>query len=1029
MLVRKTVTALFCDVVTSTELGSRFDPERWRAVMSRFFDEMRVVVERHGGTVEKFVGDEVMAVFGVPVVHADDALRAVRAAAEMRERLEALNDEFEAMWGARLRVRIGIDTGEVVAGDPSTGSSFVTGDAVVLAKRLQQAAGPGQIVIGAATYRLVRDAIRAERLEPVSVKGKSDPVAPFVVEHVEAGAFGLTRRLDTPLVGREHELRRLHALFEEAAEARSARLCTVLGAAGIGKTRLAGELLTLLGGRATVLTGRCLAYGEGITFWPLAEIVRSLDLEAVLAGSDDAEAVAERVRATIGASSTGMAGAEMFWAVRRLVEAVARPRPLVVILEDIHWAEPTFLDLIEYLAGWLREAPVLVLCLARHDLLEFRPSWATPRANAQIVTLGPLSATEADALLETLRGETELDPDSRARIANAAEGNPLFVEQMVAMVAGAGGAEHAVRVPPSIQALLAERLDRLDAGERAAIERAAVVGKDFPRGAVVELADSGQRADLDRQLMSLVRKELIEPDASRFEREDGFRFRHALIRDAAYEGIPKEVRARLHAQLADWIEAHRRERAPEFEEIGGYHLEQAYWLREELGPLDDVARELARRAGTRLASAGRRALARDDVPAAVSLLERAVRLAEAQDRHRPALLVDLASALMKAGEFARAGALVDEAVEAARHVGDRRVEVRAAVERQFLRSFTAPDGAAQENARIAEEVIPELGRFDDHVGLAKAWRLLSEAHVIACRWQARADALEHALAHARLVPEARSEVGAIVALLAQALHYGPTPVPEAIARCRALRVDADGDPALQAGLDTTLAGLLAMEGEFDEARRLYADAVRVYEELGLRFRRAVRTLVGAEIESLAGDLAAAERELRLGYETLAGMGESGVRGAVAAFLADVLLARGDLEAAERFVAISADATENDDVAARVLQHSVLACVRTRRGEPDQAEGLALEAVERAESTDFLSLKARALEAAAEVHAARGWDDEAEESLERARRLHAEKGNLTAVERLSSALARGASRDSNGAISSPTPSPGGRDAAG
>jgi class 3 adenylate cyclase/tetratricopeptide (TPR) repeat protein len=1029
VLVRKTVTVLFCDVVTSTAHGERLDPESWRRVMSRFFDAMRAVIERHGGTVEKFIGDEVMAVFGVPTVHEDDAMRAVRAAAEMRDRLEELNEELEASWGVRLQTRIGVNTGEVVAGDPATGSTFVTGDAVNVGKRLEQAAEPGEILIGKATYPLVRDAVSAGPLESIPAKGKSQPVAPFRLEHVEAGAAGLARRLDTPLVGRAEELAKLRSVFDAAVTGRACHLCTVLGTAGIGKSRLAGELLASLGDHATAVTGRCLPYGEGITFWPLRQIVDGLDLEAVLAGTDDAESIAARVRGTVGASPPAGAPEETFWAVRRFFEALARPRPLVVCLEDIHWAEPTFLDLIEYLAGWLGDAPVLLLCLARADLLEVRPSWASPRADATIVSLDPLSDGEASELLENLRGETRLDDAQRIRIAAAAEGNPLFVEQMLAMVSEQRDVGGELAVPPSIQALLAERLDRLGTAERAVIERASIVGREFPRGAVLDLSPPNIRDDVGTHLLALVRKGLIEPDASQYVQQDGFRFRHALIRDAAYDGIPKEVRADLHARVADWMERHTRDRGTVLDEIRGYHLEQAYRLREQLGPLDEAANELARRAAELLATAGRAALARDDVPAALNLLERAAGLAGADASPRAAVHIDLGSALMKAGEFRRAAAALEEAAGAARGAGDRPLELRAGIERQFLRSFTAPEGAAQEDARVAEAAIPVLEEAGDDLGLAKAWRLLSDTHAIACRWQARADALEHALVHAQRVPEARADASAIVALLAQALHYGPTPAPDAIVRCRELIQGAEGDPALRAGLGATLAALLAMRGEFEDARRLYARSVALYEELGLRFRRAVRTLVGAEIESLAGDLAAAERELRLGYETLDAMGESGVRAALAAFLADVLLGRGDLDEADRFAFVAADAAEADDIAPHVLSSAIRACVLTSRGEVETAQALAFEAVSRAEDTDFVSLRARALEALAEVRAAEGRDDDADELLERALELHEAKGNLVAALRMSSLLAERPSRRAGAAISSPASSPGGRDATG
>ena len=578
MLVRKTVTVLFSDVAEFTGLGERLDPESLRRLMSRYFDEMRRVVERHGGTVEKFIGDEIMAVFGVPQVHEDDALRAVRAAAEMREALGPLNDALEQTWGVRLRTRTGVNTGEVVAEDPAAGSSFVTGDAVNLAKRLEQAAGPGEILIGKATYPLVKDAVTAGPLQSFQVKGKSEPVSPLRLDEVEARAPGLLRRLDAPLVDRVLELAALAEAFERAERTRELQLVTVLGAAGIGKSRLVGELVGSIEDRARILKGTCLPYGDGITFWPIVQILRQAGgdegIARVLAGVEDGGLVAERLSGLLG-TAPDASTEETFWAVRRFLEAAARDEPLLVLLEDIHWAEPTLLDLIEYLAGWTRGAPILVVCPARRDLLERHPGWLTPRRNAFVVTLEALAGADVDALLDGLRSEAPLPERALGRIAAAAEGNPLFLEQLVAMASENGGDDE-LAIPPSIQALLAARLDRLSADERAVIECAAVVGREFLRGHVVDLSSEDLRPTLGSHLMALVRKELIRPDTAATGHDDGFRFRHALIRDAAYDGMPKEVRADLHERFAWIVEASYPERRTELEEIVGYHLERAY---------------------------------------------------------------------------------------------------------------------------------------------------------------------------------------------------------------------------------------------------------------------------------------------------------------------------------------------------------------------------------------------------------------------------------------------------------------------
>jgi class 3 adenylate cyclase/tetratricopeptide (TPR) repeat protein len=997
VLVRKTVTVLFCDVTESTRLGESLDPETHRRVMSRYFDEMSAAIEHHGGTVEKFIGDAVMAVFGVPTIHEDDALRALRAAAEMRQRLRRLNTELEPAYGLTLQMRIGVNTGEVVAGDPAAGHNLVTGDAVVIAKRLEEAAPPGEILIGKATYPLVRDAIDAGPLQKFRAKGKREDLSSRRVDEVRLGEAGIARSFDTPLVGRGDELMRLADELAQAERERTCRLLTVLGPAGIGKSRLAQELLTSAADRATTLTGRCLPYGEGITFWPLVDIVRAAGGEdavrRVLGDGEEGRLAAERVLAGIGAGESSASAEETFWGVRRYLEALARERPVVLCLEDLHWAELTFLDLIDYLAGWVHDAPLVILCLARPDLLERRPAWSAPRENASILALDPLSDDATAELLAGLVGAGKLDDSTRARIAEAAEGNPLFLEQLAAMAAESGGGAE-LAVPPSIQAVISERLDRLPRDERAVIECAAVAGKQFLRSAVVDICPTAERPTVGPALRELVRKGLVRPDVSVTERDDGFRFGHVLIRDVAYEAMPKELRAELHERFPDWIEQNAGERATEFEEIAAYHLEQAHRYRTELGTANDRTRELARRAASLLGRAGGRALDRGDMPAAMTLLERAVAL-EADNGSRALLLTRLGSALMKTGRFESAAAVLDDAVEQARAEGDRRTELRATIERQFQRSFTAPDGAAAENRRVAEAVIPELEQLDAPRTLARAWWLLSESHVIESRWGERAQALEQAIAHASRIPEGRADVSGYGALLAQALYYGPTPASEAIGRVLELQSAAYG-PGIEAALGTTLAALQAMEGRIAEARRLYADSIHVYERLGLDFSRAARSHLGAQIELLAGDPERAARELREANATLEAMGERGVRSTLAGFLADVLCGLGEDDEADRLAAFTEEAAGSADVVPQVLWRRVRARMRARAGDHGTALALAEDAAERAAATDYLDFRADTLLALAEVQGSAGESDAASTALAEAKRLYERKGNIVAA---------------------------------
>ncbi|HJP67177.1 MAG TPA: adenylate/guanylate cyclase domain-containing protein, partial [Actinomycetota bacterium] len=601
--VRKTVTVVFTDVTGSTALGERLDPESLRRVMGRYFDEVRAVLERHGGTVEKFIGDAVMAVFGIPQLHEDDALRATRAAWDMRQALAELNQKLEQDLGVTIETRTGVNTGEVVAGDASAGQALVTGDAVNVAARLEQAAQPGEILIGPDTHRLVRDAVDVEPTEPLTLKGKSDAVAAFRLLGVTAEALGAARHLEAPMVGRDQELSLLQWAFNRAVTERTCHLATVLGAAGVGKSRLASEFLRGVGDQATVLRGRCLPYGDGITFWAVVEAthqaagitdqddpsVAKAKLAALVQDEEQGDRIAERVAQILGLVANHAVPEETLWAVRKLFESVARRRPLVLVFDDIHWAEPTFLDLIEHIADWSRDAPILLLAVARLELLELRPSWGGGKMNASTIALEPLSEQESEQLVENLLGR--LPAEAARRIAEAAEGNPLFVEEMVGMLIDDGLLVRddghwaptqdlsTITVPPTIQALLAARIDRLVAEERQVIERASVVGRTFYRGAVTDMTPEEIRAMVPAQLQSLTRRELIRPLPSDFAGEDTFRFRHILIRDSAYEAMPKEIRADLHERFAAWMEAAAGDRAREYEEILAYHMEQAYQLR------------------------------------------------------------------------------------------------------------------------------------------------------------------------------------------------------------------------------------------------------------------------------------------------------------------------------------------------------------------------------------------------------------------------------------------------------------------
>jgi len=945
--LRKTVTVLFCDLVDSTGLGEQVDPERLRELLARWYEQMRLPIERHGGTVEKFIGDAVMAVFGIPHVHEDDALRAVLAAVEMCAAVEP-----------PLRMRIGINTGEVVTGE----GSLVSGDAVNTAKRLEEAAAPGTILIGAPTRQLVANAVELDDAGAVAAKGKQSPVEAWRVVGTIPGAAPFARRLDAALVGRVDELAFLRAQLDAVERDGTCALVTVFGTAGVGKSRLARELLVEIAERAHVHTGRCLPYGDGISFLPIDDLVRGLGgdeaVHAAVATEPDGELIADRL---CGEATTAE---ELQWALRRLLEALARDRPLVVCIEDVHWAEPAFLDLLEYVAGWSR-APILLLCLARPDLLEVRPRWS-----GASLTLAPLSEVESRSLLESLAAEWPVDEGSHDEVVRAAEGNPLFLEQMVAMLAEGSTAGD---LPPTVQALLAARLDTLEPGERAVLERASVVGRDFTRGELAELSPEGDRPLLAATLMSLVRKELVEPSASPYAGDDGFRFRHVLIRDAAYAEIPKRVAADLHEQFAEWLES-----PPE---LVGYHLDQAYRCRAQLGELDEA---LALRAGAVLAEAGERAFARDDASAAAKLFSRACELLPGGDPRRRSVLRHASHALFWTGSVDEARTLLEEAIRSAAAAGDASEEWSARLD-LAASDLVIGHGDADALLRVAEAAIAALAPGDDGA-LARAWRRVAHAQFLHGRYGLSTDAAERALAHARAAGD-HFEESRIVDLLCTSLLYGPTPADAAVDRCEQMLVQAEGNPVMRANIASSLAGLHGMRADFAAARRFASLAETIFLELGLQLAFAGLTQVTAPVELLAGDPVAAERELRRGLEILEPRGSDGYQQSL---LAEVLYRQARFDEAARCVAVA----ETKDAEGVVLSQVTWRSVRAKL---DHSETLAREALRLAESTDATNLVADALVDLAVV------SDDADDLVVRALELYEQKGNAAARAHVSDLL--------------------------
>ena len=987
--VRKTVTVVFADVAGSTGLGERLDAESVRRIMIRYFEEMRAVVERHDGTVEKFIGDAVMAVFGIPRVHEDDALRAVRAAAEMRDGLAALNGELEREWDVRLELRIGVNTGEVVAGDSDTGPSLAVGDTVNVAARLQQTAEPGEILVGEATYRLVRDAVEVDQPEELRLRGRSGRAEVRRLRAVRPRVPDEGRRLDRPMIGRQKELALLRQEYERTIREGACRLVTVVGPAGIGKSRLLREFVSLLPAEALVAHGRCLPYGEGITYWPVAEVVKELagsadddSVEALgdrlggrLGGEDDGKLVATKVAAAVGLGAGEVAKEEASWAFRRLLEALARERPLVVVFDDIQWGEETFLDLLEHVVERSRDARVLVVCLARPELLDLRPGWGEGRKNAASVLLEPLPGEECAILVRKLLGDGELDERARASLIARAEGNPFFVEELVAMLFDEGLLEREnghwslaadlgeLALPGSIQALLAARLDRLPLEERRLLERGAVEGEVFHREPLAVLHGG---PELDAALQSLVRKQLLRPARAAFPGTDAYRFGHLLIRDAAYSTVPKEMRADLHRRFADWLERAAADRGVEQEEILGYHLEQACRYHAELGRrADEDVVATAARAARLLASAGERAARRGDMPASTKLLERAARLLPEDDERRPEIELLLGWALTQSGEFAPAEALFARVAERAAAAGDRRIELRALVEQMDVANIIRPEGGVSETFELGHRVVPELEELGDDRGLARAWRMTAYAYNTLARYGETADALERGLAHTERADDAaiRSE---ILAWLPTRLARGPVPAGQALERCRELLARAAGDLPAEAGALAGIALLESMSGRFAEARAADERSRGIKEELGLGFTLAVGEIWRGELELLAGDYPAAEGAFRAAAEFLQDRGDRNFYPTAAAGIARACFHQGRYEESNDALRSAEETTASDDSITVVWTLGTRARHLARDGRPDEAEAAARRGVELAFETDDLNLRAESLIELADV---------------------------------------------------------------
>jgi class 3 adenylate cyclase/tetratricopeptide (TPR) repeat protein len=1026
--VRKVVSAVFCDVVDSTGLGDRLDPESVRWVMGAYFNRVRSILERHGGTLEKFIGDAVFAVFGVPVVREDDALRAVTAAAEMSDSIAELAPQLIERFGIGIEVHIGVGTGEVVV--PTADSdAAMSGDILNIAARLEQAAAPGEILISENTFTLVRDAVRAEPLPALELKGKPHPVAAYRLLEVLPGAPGRARRPRAPMIGRGSQLASLREVERQMAVTSTCHLVTVVGDAGVGKSRLVREFTQSTS--APVFRGRCLSHQMGMTYWPVVQIVKQAAgigdvdedaelqtrIEAVLGDADDAPQVARQLAAVVGsADERAPALEETYRAVRKLLEAAARTRPVIAVIEDVHWAELELLDLIEYVVDHSSKSPIMLVCEARPELLDRRPGWDGRRSAAVSIRLEPLGTEQCAALIDNLLGHGRLSGEALNRIAYAADGNPLFVEELVSMLVDQGSLkregdvwvletqQEELHMPLTVQTLLSARLEQLPNEEREVVQRAAVIGKLFYWRAVSELSPPDIRPRVGAHLTSLARRDLIHSEQSDFTSEDAFAFRHTLIREAAYQAAPKQVRAELHERFADWLRNAAADRSLEYEEFVGYHLERAAGYRRELGEGDARIGDLARRAATMLASAGRRSLARADMASTVRLLERAVSLLPESDAHHTELMGDLALALSQNGRYARAAEVLDHTIAAAAAAGDDCLAARLTVEREVVQLETEPGRAIAEARRAADPAIETLRRLGDDRGLARGWQLIGTNYWSRCLAAEAALAFDRSLAHARVAGDRFTESESLV-LLVRAAFWGPTPVAEGIQRCEEIRADSQGDHRVEAFALAMLAGFEALRGSFERARRLRGEADATLTDLGLETERPSFEMFAAEIELLAGDPQGAERALRSAYETASRLGAGGHMALIDALLARALYLLHRFEEADECTRRSEEAAPTDDVASAILWRSIRAKISARSGGKDEARFLAREALAISDGIDFINDRADALADAAEVHEVTGAGKEAVPLLERAIEFYRQKGNLVSQRRAQARLER------------------------
>jgi class 3 adenylate cyclase/tetratricopeptide (TPR) repeat protein len=985
---RREVVCVAADV-RATERGTPLDPEVLGEVMEHCHAAMEAVAHQHGAPVRELRGYGMIAAFGAPIAHEDDALRAAHAALALRERLAEIATTLARDRGIELDARAGVTAGTALIADSSRPGRLPLGDVVEAAARLARDASPGEIVMDARTRALLGDAVRTGP----SIPGR------YLLRGLSAHRTGAGP--DAPLVDRERELRLLDEAFERATRAREPELVTVIGEPGIGKSRLARELTARLGGRATVLEGRCLPYGLGITYWPVREMVlqaaRGRPLEALTAGLPDGAAAAASVAGTLGLGDSAP-GEASSWGFRQLFAAVSRDGPLVLQFEDVHWAEPPLLDLVDDLATRMTDAPVLLLCLGRPELLTVRPGWAPDAAGVTAVRIGPLSADESHRLLAARRG---LSTSQRTAVAVGAGGNPLFLEQLAVHMAEREGPPS---LPPALHALLAARLDLLTPPERSLLDAAAIEGERFHLGGVMALVQDVQEADARRSLDALVGRELLLSARAEIAGERAWRFRHALVRDAAYASIPKAARAHGHERLANWLELIEA-RVPEADAWIGTHLERAHDAAVELGRGPPELEALAARAAQRLAEAGSGAHRRGDLPSEIAFLSRAAELLADDDRKRAELLPGLAAALFEAGTLERAAAVADTALELGERLGLARVRWRAAVERERLHVFRNPEAVDPDaSLAVTRRAVTALRELDDDLGLARAYYVGCELVWLKGTSEIGYGNARRVLHHARRAGSG-FEIEAAVSYMAWALVVNAVSVSDGIRECIQLEREVTGRFAALS-VRGFRAVLDAMGGRFELARSELARARGGIAERGFLQSSVWMAVFDAMAEMLAGDAAAAERALEDAERIAIEIGDRWFQSTILVDRAHAILTQDRPSAAAEAVARIDDVPAPSDMEWRVKRHAARGKLAALDGDPDRALREARTAVALVDSTDMFTFRADAHRDLSEVATRCGRHAEARAATAAALVLYETKENVAAAAQLRARVADG-----------------------